>query len=71
MPKEDEHALNKVVKTDEQFVNVALLLALSRFPTAKELNQAVAHLKKELKRPAATTEFIWSLMNTKEFLLLR
>jgi hypothetical protein len=64
-------ALDKVVKTDEQFVNVAFLLTLSRFPTDKDLSQAVAHLKKQRNRSTATTDIIWAVMNTKEFMMAR
>jgi hypothetical protein len=63
-------ALNKAVKTDEQFVNVAFLVVLSRFPTANESKAAVAHLKKARHRPTATTDIVWALMNAKEFLVV-
>src|SRR5262249_5029822 len=62
-------ALNKAVKTDEQFVDLAFLLVLSRFPKANESKQAAVHLNKGQNRPTAASDIVWSLMNTKEFLM--
>jgi hypothetical protein len=65
-------AVNKAVKTDEQFVDLAFLLVLSRFPKAAETTQAVAHLMKKMQnRATATEDIFWALMNTKEFLQAR
>jgi hypothetical protein len=62
-------SLNNVLKTDAQVVELAFLLALSRFPTATESNQVAAYLKRERNRPAAIADIFWALMNSKEFLL--
>lgn len=64
-------AVNQAVKTDEQFVDLAFLLALSRFPTATESNPLVAHLKKASDRGMATRDIFVFLLNTKEFLLAK
>jgi hypothetical protein len=61
-------ALEKVVKTEEQLIDVAFLLSLSRFPKADESEKAVAHLKK-MGRQAGTSDMFWALLNTKEFLM--
>jgi hypothetical protein len=62
-------SLNKVVKTDEQLVHVAFLLAFSRFPNAGESATAVAHLKKSKDRSRATADLVWALVNSREFLV--
>lgn len=62
-------SVDKAVKTDEQFVDLAYLLALSRFPKATESTQAVTHLKKAADRATATKEIFFSLLNSKEFLV--
>jgi hypothetical protein len=68
MSDEIAASLNKAVKTDEQFVNLAFLLTLSRFPDAKQSTVAITHLKNTKDRAIATANIIWSLTNTKEFL---
>jgi hypothetical protein len=60
-------SLSKVMKADEPLIDVAFLLVVSRFPTAKERDQALAHLKKG-GRQQATEDIFWSLVNSKEFL---
>jgi hypothetical protein len=62
-------ALQKAVKTNEQTVDLAFLLVLSRFPTATESATVVAHLKKSKDRSSAVSEVVWALMASKEFLL--
>jgi hypothetical protein len=62
-------ALEKAVKTDDQLVDLAYLLALSRFPRATEPAAAVAHLKKSKERSRAASDLIWALMNSRELLL--
>ena len=57
------------MKTDEQFVDVAYLLVLSRFPTADESKQAAAHMKKANGRATATSDIFWFLLNSREFLM--
>jgi hypothetical protein len=59
--------LDKAVKSDEQLIDLAFLLVVSRFPTSAESRTAVAHLKRAERRPAATENIFWALMNTKEF----
>ena len=61
-------SLEKAVKTDEQLVHLTFLLVLSRFPKATESDAAIAHLKKAPNRQVGTTDIVWALMNTKEFL---
>jgi hypothetical protein len=61
-------ALDKTVKTDVPLIDAAFLLALSRFPEANETKSALAHLKKA-GRQAGTSDLVWALMNTKEFLM--
>jgi len=60
-------SLDKVVKTDKQFVDLAFLLVLSRFPKATEANAGVAHLKKATDRSTAKSDIFWALMNSTEF----
>jgi hypothetical protein len=64
-------AVDKTVKADEHFLDVAWLLVLSRFPTATEAKQAIAYLKKAQNRVMATADVFWALMNTKEFVMAR
>jgi WD domain, G-beta repeat len=62
-------SVDKAVKTDEQFVDLAYLLALSRFPKATESTQVITHLKKAADRATATKEIFFFLLNSKEFLV--
>ena len=62
-------SVNQAVKTDEQFVDLVYLLSLSRFPTATESNQFVAHLKQAPERATATRDIFSFLLNSKEFLM--
>ncbi|MEI8381306.1 MAG: hypothetical protein WCJ09_14355 [Planctomycetota bacterium] len=62
-------AVNEAAKTDQQFVDLAYLLALSRFPTATESKQSFAHLKQASDRAIATTDIFTFLLNTREFLM--
>jgi hypothetical protein len=62
-------SLAKSVKTDEQLVDLAFLLALSRFPRANQSATAVAHLKKLKNRSQAASDVIWALINSREFLV--
>ena len=47
------------------------LAALCRFPTDAERHAALAHLKNASKPRQAAEDLVWSLLNSKEFLLLR
>ncbi|MDB5387630.1 MAG: hypothetical protein JWM11_3276 [Planctomycetaceae bacterium] len=62
-------AVNEAAKTDQQFVDLAYLLALSRFPTATESKQSFAHLKQASDRATATTDIFKFLLNSREFLM--
>ena len=68
MAEDSATALEKVVKTEEQLIDLAFLVSVSRFPKTDESKQAVAHLKKAGRQPGAENLF-WALLNTKEFLL--
>ena len=50
-------------------IDLAYLLALSRFPTATESNQFIAHLKQASERATATMDTLLFLLNSKEFLM--
>jgi hypothetical protein len=63
-------AIDPTATTDGQLVDLAFLLALSRFPKTNESDAIVAHLKKAGRR-SAISDILWSLMNSKEFLLPR
>jgi hypothetical protein len=60
-------ALSKM--TDEQLVEEAFLATLSRFPTAKQKADGLAHLKGAKNRLEGVTDLIWALVNTREFIL--
>jgi hypothetical protein len=62
-------SLNKSAKADEQLVDMAFLLTLSRYPKANETKSAIAHLKNAPQRNIAATDLFWAVMNTKEFLV--
>jgi hypothetical protein len=61
-------SLDKGVKGNEQLIDVAFLLTMSRFPKADEATQVITFLKKERNRATAITDIVWALMNSKEFL---
>lgn len=61
--------VQKAVKADEHFVNLAFLLTLARFPTATESGQFNAHLKKSPDRAKATQDVFFFLLNHQEFLM--
>ncbi len=64
-------AVNQAAKTDEQFVDLAYLLAFSRFPSTPESNQLVGHLKKSPDRATAANDIFSFLINSREFLMSR
>ncbi len=47
----------------------AYLRTLSRKPNASEVNVAVGYLRSESNPTLATENLIWSLLNTKEFII--
>ncbi len=62
-------SLGKVVKTDEQFVDLAFLLALSRFPKTNEMGTAITHLKNWQNDASRRADIFWAVLNSKEFIL--
>jgi hypothetical protein len=62
-------SLGEVVKTDEQYVDLAFLLVLSRFPKRTESEMAIAHLKKERNRAMKRADIFWAIVNAREFML--
>ena len=54
-------------QTDEQFADLAYLVAVSRFPKADESKQAVALLKNATDHAVAAKEILFFLMNTRDF----
>ncbi len=62
-------AIAQATKADEQFVHLACLLTQSRFPTAAESKQFVAHLKQASERATATRDILSLLLNSREFLM--
>jgi len=63
-------ATAKATKTDEDFVDVAFLLTVSRFPE-EERKSALGHLKRAPNRATVTSTVFWALLNTKEFLVTK
>lgn len=61
--------MNAAAQTDEQFVDLAYLLAFSRFPMTTESHQLVTHLTKASDHATATKEVFVLLLNTREFLV--
>jgi hypothetical protein len=60
----------KAKKTDEDFVDLAFLLTVSRFP-GEERKSAIDQLKRGPNRATATSTVFWALLNTKEFLVAK
>jgi hypothetical protein len=60
-------ALDK--RSDAQVVDALFLMFLARFPTTENTTTALAHIKKVGKRENALADLLWSLMNTKEFII--
>ena len=56
-------------KTGREIVDDLFLSALTRFPTAEELQATVPDLEGAADRRAALEDIAWSLLNSKEFLL--
>jgi hypothetical protein len=64
---EVSEAVAKAMKADEQVVNLAFLLVVSRFPKEREAQAVAPHLKRAQQRPAAISDLFWALINTREF----
>jgi hypothetical protein len=63
--------LLKAEKSDAEILEELFLAALSREPTAKEREQFLAYVRSKPDRRAALEDWVWALINTKEFLLRR
>jgi hypothetical protein len=55
-------------KSDAEVVEELFLATLSRFPTQEETTWATGHVEKK-GRQAGFTDVVWSLLNTREFIL--
>lgn len=64
-------AVDQSAKSDEQFVDLACLLVLSRFPSATEAGQFLPYLKQATDRASATRDVFSFLLNNREFVLPR
>jgi hypothetical protein len=65
-------ATAKATKTDEDFVDLAFLLTVSRFPGEEQQRKpALGHLKRAPNRTTAASNVFWALLSTKEFLVTR
>ena len=56
-------------KSNAEIIEEFYLAALSRLPSDEERQVAVAYLEKAKDRRAALEDFVWGLLNAKEFLL--
>jgi hypothetical protein len=56
-------------KTDEEVIEELFLATVSRFPTEKEKQAALNHLKGSPDRQSGLVDTIWALINTREFIL--
>ncbi|MFO0798195.1 MAG: DUF1549 domain-containing protein [Gemmataceae bacterium] len=61
--------LAKAKLSDEELVEEAFLATLSRRPTADERASSLAHVRAARTRQEATTDLVWALINTREFIL--
>ncbi|HEX4612020.1 MAG TPA: DUF1549 domain-containing protein [Urbifossiella sp.] len=61
--------LAKAKLSEDELVEEAFLATLSRPPRADEKAAAVAHVRTAPTRLAATTDLVWALINTREFIL--
>jgi hypothetical protein len=61
--------LAKAKMTDEELVEEAFLATLSRLPKAEEKASSLAHLRAARTRLDGTTDLVWALINTREFIL--
>jgi hypothetical protein len=76
----DPHVLKKIAsgrlkdllaekKTDGQVIDELFLATLSRFPSDKEKQAALDHLKNAKDRQAGFVDTVWALLNTREFIV--
>jgi hypothetical protein len=65
-------ATAKATRTDEDLVDLAFLLTVSRFPEeVQQRKPALGHFQRAPNRAVATSNLIWALLNTKEFLVAK
>jgi hypothetical protein len=65
-------ATAKATKTDEDLVDLAFLLTVSRFPEDEQQRKpALGYVKRAPNRATATSDLFWALLNTKEFLVTK
>ena len=59
--------------TEDQLIEELYLWSLARRPTAKEIEVAKKHFQSygDQQRPDATQDLMWSLLNSRDFLLVR
>jgi hypothetical protein len=55
------------VTDDKQLVEELYLSTVSRYPTAEEMDKALAHVARAADRRAGFEDVLWSLMNLREF----
>jgi hypothetical protein len=65
-------ATAKAAKTDEDLVDLALLLTVSRFPEdERQRTLALGQMQRTPNRAAAASTLFWVLLNTREFLVTK
>jgi len=64
-------AVALTTKSDEQFVDLAYLLTVSRFPLETEAGQVIAHRKQATDTAAANKDLFAFLLNSEEFVVPR
>jgi hypothetical protein len=72
MLREPENCISRLVaggKSDAEIVEEFYLAALSRLPTTAERQSILDRIGRSGDRRAALEDFVWALVNTKEFLL--
>jgi RNA polymerase sigma factor (sigma-70 family) len=63
--------LVKLQPTTRQQIDLLFLLTISRCPTDAERQRTEDHLKKALRRDQAFADWMWALVNSNEFILMR
>ena len=56
-------------RTDDEIVEELFLATLSRFPDGNERTSALQHVQSAGDRASAFRDIVWSLINTREFIL--
>jgi len=56
-------------KTDAEVIDELFLATLSRFPSDKEKQAGLDHVKESTDRQAGFVDTVWALINTREFIL--